>query len=65
MTQMDRKMLKTKEVAVFCGVSSRTVAIWLRKGQLKGVKLNGFSWRVKTKDLIAFLEQEANRVQPK
>jgi len=63
MSMSKTKLLKTRDVADRCGVSPRTVALWLRDGKLKGVKLNGFSWRVKTEDLDAFLEEEANSVQ--
>jgi excisionase family DNA binding protein len=50
------KLLKTSQVADICGVSSRTVAQWLRDGTLKGIKLNQFTWRVKEADLNEFLE---------
>lgn len=57
MTRMKKKRLfKTTEVARICGVSPRTVALWLRSGELTGIKLNGFTWRVREADLERFLE---------
>jgi excisionase family DNA binding protein len=50
------RLLSTKQVASICGVSPRTVAMWLRDGELKGVKLNGFTWRVREEDLDDFIE---------
>jgi excisionase family DNA binding protein len=50
------KLLKTTEVAEICGVSPRTVALWLRNGELTGIKLNKFQWRVREADLDEFLE---------
>lgn len=49
-------MLKTREVAKRLGVSSRTVARWIRDGELKAVKINGHTWRVREEDLRAFID---------
>ena len=56
------KLLKTREVAKRCGVTPRTVAVWLREGELKGVKLNGHTWRVEEAELKKFIASQ--RVQP-
>jgi excisionase family DNA binding protein len=50
------RLLKTNEVAKIADVSPRTVARWLRDGELKGVKLNGHSWRVDSRILKRFLQ---------
>ena len=56
-TRMKKKrLLKTREVADICGVSPRTVAQWLRDGVLRGIKINGFTWRVREEDVNEFLE---------
>jgi excisionase family DNA binding protein len=55
-TMRKTKLLSTRQVADICGVSPRTVAMWLRDGELKGIKLNGFTWRVREDDLDEFIE---------
>lgn len=50
-----RRLLKTREAAKIARVKPRTVARWLRDGQLKGRKLNGHSWRIDEGDLEDFL----------
>lgn len=45
----------TEQVARMCEVTTETVRAWLTKGELKGVRLNGY-WRVMRKDLQEFLE---------
>ena len=57
------KLLKTKDVALRAGVSPRTVARWLRDGELKGVKLNGHSWRVYESALEEYLEGQRTAVE--
>lgn len=52
------KLLKTREVARRLGVSPRTVAKWLRDGELKGIKIphdGGHIWRVREDDLEDFI----------
>jgi len=56
MSTVKTKLLSTRQVAAICGVSPRTVAMWLRDGELKGIKLNGFTWRVREADLNEFLD---------
>lgn len=56
MSRVKTKLLSTRKVAEICGVSPRTVAMWLRDGELKGIKLNGFTWRVREDDLEEFIE---------
>lgn len=52
----NRRLLKPSEVARRLGVTPRTVAKWLRDGDLKGIKINGWNWRVREEDLNAFIE---------
>lgn len=56
------RYLKTSEVAERAQVSARTVARWLRDGELKGVKLNGHTWRIREDIFEEFLE--GSRIQP-
>ena len=53
------KLLTPTDVAERLQVNERTVAIWLRKGHLRGFKI-GKEWRVSPDDLQAFLEASAN-----
>jgi len=55
----DKKLLTPTDVANRLQVNERTVAIWLRKGHLRGFKI-GKEWRVSPDDLQAFLEASAN-----
>ena len=48
-------MLKTREVAKILGVKPRTVSKWIRSGELKAVKINGHTWRVRQEDLDDFI----------
>lgn len=56
------RLLKVREVAERCDVKPRTVARWLRDGELPGVKLNTHTWRVEEAELEAFIA--SRRVQP-
>jgi excisionase family DNA binding protein len=47
-------MLKTREVAKILSVKPRTVAKWIRNGDLKAVKV-GTNWRVRREDLDDFI----------
>jgi len=47
-------MLKTRQVAKELGVTPRTVAKWIRDGDLKAVKV-GTNWRVRREELDAFI----------
>ena len=49
-------MLKTREVAKRLGVTPRTVARWIRQGELKAVRINGHTWRVREEDLAEFID---------
>jgi len=49
-------MLKTREVAKILGVKPRTVSKWIREGELRAVKINGHTWRVRREDLDNFIE---------
>jgi excisionase family DNA binding protein len=51
------KYLSPEEIAEKLGIVPATVREWLRKGELKGLKL-GRLWRVKESDLQAFLESK-------
>ncbi len=62
MSMKEMKLLSTRKVADRCGVTPRTVAKWLRTGELRGIKINGFTWRVREADLEEFIE--ARTVEP-
>ena len=53
------KLLTPPQVARCRQVNERTVTQWLRRGHLRGFKI-GKEWRVSTRDLENFLEQNAN-----
>jgi excisionase family DNA binding protein len=47
-------LYKPEEAADLLKVSPETVRLWLKEGELKGLKV-GTSWRVKQEDIEAFL----------
>ena len=49
-------LYRTEKVAELCEVTTETVRNWIKDGKLKAVKLES-TWRVKRKDLIAFLNE--------
>ena len=55
------RLLTTRQVAKQLSVTPRTVALWLREGELPGIKINGYTWRVRESDLEEFIE--SRRVQ--
>ena len=55
----EEKLLTPPQVAQRLQVNERTVTQWLRKGHLRGFKI-GKEWRVSSRDLQVFLEQNAN-----
>lgn len=55
MTEKD-PLLTPEQVADRLHISRLTIGNWLRSGKLKGVKV-GRLWRVRERDLEAFLEQ--------
>ena len=56
----DDMLLTTAQVSERLQIERRTVARWLRSGELRGRKAGG-SWRVEPGDLEAFLASRANR----
>lgn len=52
------KLLTTREVGDRCGVNGRTVARWLRDGDLQGIKLNKHTWRVREEELERFIQSK-------
>jgi excisionase family DNA binding protein len=54
------RLLTPEEVAERLQVKRLTVLEWLRQGKLSGVKAGRF-WRIRERDLEAFLEGEAGR----
>lgn len=50
------KVYTPQQVAEILSITERTVLLWLREGNLKGVKVGKY-WRVLEKDLEEFLEQ--------
>lgn len=62
-TTRKMKLLSTRRVAEICGVSPRTVAKWLRDGEIRGVKLYpGRNWRIEEAELERFIRER--RVEP-
>ena len=58
------KLLTPTDVADRLQVNERTVTIWLRKGHLRGFKIEK-EWRISPDDLQAFLEASANKPMDK
>jgi excisionase family DNA binding protein len=56
----DAQLLTPEQVAARVQVAPLTVMGWLRKGKLTGVKAGRF-WRIRERDLEAFLERRAVR----
>ena len=56
---LEEKLMTPPQVARRLQVNERTVTQWLRRGHLRGFKI-GKEWRVSTRDLEDFLEQNAN-----
>jgi excisionase family DNA binding protein len=54
MTVAERDLLTPEQVADYLQVRTRTVAGWLRKGSLPGIRL-GRLWRVRRQELEGFL----------
>ena len=59
MTEKKGPLFTTSAVARRCNVSGRTVARWLRTGELKGIKLHGRVWRVEEAELERFIASQA------
>ena len=54
MSMNEKQLLSTKAVAAELGVTSRTVAKWIRDGELTAVRL-GRIWRVRREALDDFI----------
>jgi len=52
----EKKLLRPEEVAEQLQVSERTIRRWLRAGELRGIRV-GRLWRIRRKDLAAFLDK--------
>lgn len=55
---LDMDLLTVKEVSALCGVTQRTVLIWLNNGKLVGYRLAGSkhnAWRIPAEEVISFL----------
>lgn len=50
------ELLTAQEVASILKVHPRTVYVWLRQGELQGVKV-GDTWRVREQDLKKFIRE--------
>ena len=56
--ESDERLLTVKQIVERLQVSSQTVQLWLRTGQLPGYQLGRKAgWRVRQSDLDAFLEE--------
>lgn len=53
---MVEKMHSPEQVAEVLGVQPETVRMWLRDGQLKGIKF-GRLWRIAENELQRFIDQ--------
>lgn len=42
------------QLAQYWGVHPRTIIRWLRRGQLRGLRLPGGLWRIRRQDALAF-----------
>jgi excisionase family DNA binding protein len=59
----ERSFLTVEEVARALRVHENTVRVWLRAGQLQGVRL-AREWRVSEKDLERFLVERRQPIPP-
>lgn len=57
------RMMTPNEAASRLEVPVATIRQWLRKGSLKGTKLGPRLWRIREKDLLAFIENGWNTPQ--
>lgn len=63
MTEVDY-WLSVEDVAIMCGVTTRTVRGWLSRGVLTGYRFGGRlrgTWKVKPEDLDRFIADSKNR----
>lgn len=49
------KLLTPEQAAEILNVTSNTIREWLKKGELKGLKIKNL-WRIRPADLEAFIE---------
>lgn len=55
--QEPERLLTVEDVAERLGMTQETVRRWLRKGDLRGVRLaKRLGWRIRERDLEAFIE---------
>lgn len=50
------QFVTTNYVAELFSVTNETIREWIKKGNLEGVKVNGY-WRVKRSSVVAFANQ--------
>ncbi len=58
------KLYTVEEAAEYLQVVPATVREWLRKGEMKGVKLGGRIWRIREQDLVEYLDKMAVQDEP-
>jgi excisionase family DNA binding protein len=59
------RLLTVGDVASHVGVNIETVRRWLRAGALRGIRLGTKAgWRIRRRDLDAYLEQRASSRMP-
>lgn len=51
-----KQYLTVKQVSELLMVEERTVRLWLKRGDLKGIKLGNKLWRVSQLDLSEFVQ---------
>jgi len=54
MLEQDRKWFTVREVATHFGVTSQTVWNWIKRKELKAVKVNSRNYRIELRSVIAF-----------
>ena len=57
------RMMSPHEVACQLEVPAATVRQWLRKGNLRGIKLGPRLWRIREEDLRNFIEKGWNKLE--
>ena len=60
---MQRPLLTTEQVAKILNADERNVQLWLRSGELVGIKV-GREWRVDPADLEEYIQRRRQQPRP-